>query len=70
MQQAAGRTAIALAMVAAGLSVRAAPQTPRKTVWDGVYTVEQATRVARSDARFAFAKATEGSTIVDSQGWP
>ena len=31
-------------MIAAGLSVRAAPQTPRKTVWDGVYTADQAAR--------------------------
>jgi S-disulfanyl-L-cysteine oxidoreductase SoxD len=31
-------------MIAVGLSVRAAPQTPRKTVWDGVYTADQAAR--------------------------
>jgi mono/diheme cytochrome c family protein len=44
MKQAARRAAIAFAMIALGLSVRAAPQTPRKTVWDGVYTADQATR--------------------------
>ena len=44
MKQAAGRAAIALAMIAVGLSVKAAPQTPRKTVWDGVYTADQAAR--------------------------
>jgi S-disulfanyl-L-cysteine oxidoreductase SoxD len=44
MSQAARQAVIALAMIAIGLSVRAAPQTPRKTVWDGVYTAEQATR--------------------------
>jgi mono/diheme cytochrome c family protein len=31
-------------MIAVGLGVRAAPQTPRKTVWDGVYTADQAAR--------------------------
>ena len=44
MRQAARRAAIALAIVAAGLSVRVSPQAPRKTVWDGVYTADQATR--------------------------
>ena len=44
MKQAARRAAIALSMIAVGLSVRAAPQAPRKTVWDGVYTAEQAAR--------------------------
>ena len=44
MRQAARRAAVALAMIAVGLSVRAAPQTARKTVWDGVYTADQATR--------------------------
>jgi mono/diheme cytochrome c family protein len=44
MRQAARRAAIALAMIAVGLNVRAASQTPRKTVWDGVYTADQATR--------------------------
>ena len=31
-------------MIAVGSSVRVAPQTPRKTVWDGVYTADQAAR--------------------------
>jgi len=31
-------------MIAVGSNVRAAPQTPRKTVWDGVYTADQAAR--------------------------
>ena len=44
MRQAARRAAIALAIVAAGLSVGVSPQAPRKTVWDGVYTADQATR--------------------------
>jgi mono/diheme cytochrome c family protein len=44
MRQAARRAAIALAIIAAGLSVHVAPQTPRKTVWDGVYTADQAAR--------------------------
>lgn len=44
MRQAARRAAIALAIIAAGLSVRVSPQAPRKTVWDGVYTADQATR--------------------------
>jgi mono/diheme cytochrome c family protein len=38
------RAAIAFAFVAAGLSVSAAPQAARKTVWDGVYSAEQAVR--------------------------
>jgi S-disulfanyl-L-cysteine oxidoreductase SoxD len=44
MRQAARRAAIALAIVAAGLSVGVSPQAPRKTVWDGVYTADQAMR--------------------------
>lgn len=44
MKRAARRAAIAFVMIAVGLSVRAAQQTPRKTVWDGVYTADQATR--------------------------
>jgi mono/diheme cytochrome c family protein len=44
MKQAARRAAVALAISALGLSVGVAPQTTRKTVWDGVYTADQATR--------------------------
>jgi mono/diheme cytochrome c family protein len=44
MKQAVRRAAIALALGAVGLSVRVSPQAPRKTVWDGVYTADQATR--------------------------
>src|SRR5262245_66302278 len=44
MTQAARRAAIALAIISVGLSVRVAAQVPRKTVWDGVFTAEQATR--------------------------
>jgi S-disulfanyl-L-cysteine oxidoreductase SoxD len=44
MRQAARRAAVALAISALGVSVRVAPQTTRKTVWDGVYTADQATR--------------------------
>jgi len=44
MRQAARRAAVALAISALGLSVGVAPQTTRKTVWDGVYTADQATR--------------------------
>jgi mono/diheme cytochrome c family protein len=44
MKQAARRAAIALAIIVVGLSLQVASQTPRQTVWDGVYTAEQATR--------------------------
>ena len=44
MRQAARRAAVALAISALGLGVRVAPQAPRKTVWDGVYTADQAAR--------------------------
>ena len=44
MKRAACRVAIAFAMIAVGLSARAAQQTARRTVWDGVYTADQATR--------------------------
>ena len=44
MRQAARHAALAFAMIAVGLSVRVAPQTPRRTVWDGVYTADQAAR--------------------------
>ena len=44
MRQALVRATLSLGFVAAALSVHAAPQPARKTVWDGVYTVEQAGR--------------------------
>ena len=44
MKRAARRAAIAFSMLAVGLNVGVAQQTPRKTVWDGVYTADQATR--------------------------
>jgi mono/diheme cytochrome c family protein len=44
MGNAARRAAILVVFVGIGLTIHAAPQPARKTVWDGVYTAGQAAR--------------------------